>query len=485
MIDVLKKISHHTLIYSVGGMANKLIGFVLLPIYTSHLSVQEYGILAILEVTNQFVVTVVGFRLSTAMMRWYADCNEERDRKKVIFSGLFGVLMSIILLNSINQPFADQYAYVLLDDTEFSSYFSYLFLWASFEVLTVYIFDIIRIKEKSVLFISLTIVRLVVTLLLNIFFVVHMKLGILGIIYGNLIGGAFTTIITLPVVIRNTIFELDRKVMIGMLRFGFPLIFSNLSSLALTLGDRFFIKYFLTLEDVGIYSFAIKIANVVKLIVVQSFQAGFFPIAFKMFDAKGADRFFGKLFSYFMLLVILSSVSMFLFADDIISVLLSDKSMDYLKGTFLIPLISVLISFRAAQAFFTIGFHYSKKTYLSAYILLIAVLLNFAFNALLIPRFELLGVILGTAIADLVVLVLYFKVSQKYYRVLYNKSQILLMIVCLFFSVTMYYFVSSLDLAFYARLLLKAGVILSVVGLLLVCGFFSNKDYETLKRFFS
>ncbi len=72
MLDKLRTTVKQTAIYSIGNMSTKLIGLILLPLYTDYLTTADYGILSIFEITSQFLTAILGFRMSGAMMRWLA-----------------------------------------------------------------------------------------------------------------------------------------------------------------------------------------------------------------------------------------------------------------------------------------------------------------------------------------------------------------------------------------------------------------------------
>ena len=73
MLDKLKHTLKHTFIYSLGNLSAKLVGLILLPLYTSHLSTSEYGILSLLEASSQVIVGILGFGMANAMMRWFVS----------------------------------------------------------------------------------------------------------------------------------------------------------------------------------------------------------------------------------------------------------------------------------------------------------------------------------------------------------------------------------------------------------------------------
>lgn len=81
----IKKTLRQTAIYSLGNLTSKVIGFILLPLYTDYLSVSEYGIFAILEATSQILIGIFGFNFTTSMMRWCVS-EKSADGQKIISS---------------------------------------------------------------------------------------------------------------------------------------------------------------------------------------------------------------------------------------------------------------------------------------------------------------------------------------------------------------------------------------------------------------
>ena len=88
MLKDIKSSLKHSFIYGLGNLATKLVGFVLIPIYTDakYLSVADYGALSILEITSQLLVAILGLSLYQGYVRWYWDLKTDDERKKLFFS---------------------------------------------------------------------------------------------------------------------------------------------------------------------------------------------------------------------------------------------------------------------------------------------------------------------------------------------------------------------------------------------------------------
>ena len=135
MFDELKKTATQTSIYSLGNLLPKLIGFVLLPLYTDYLTTAEYGILAILQATSLVLIGIFGFNLHTAMLRWLAQEKDEKGQKTIVFTSLISTLSIVAILLMLLLPFCRDFSIIFFDKPDFSNFFLYLFLSSGFGIL--------------------------------------------------------------------------------------------------------------------------------------------------------------------------------------------------------------------------------------------------------------------------------------------------------------------------------------------------------------
>jgi O-antigen/teichoic acid export membrane protein len=104
MLNHLRNTVKHTAIYSLGNLSTKIIGLILLPLYTSYLTTAEYGIFSILEVTSQFFTAVVSLGLTAGMMRWYAVEDDEQKRKIIVFTTWVTTFILALFVNVAFYP---------------------------------------------------------------------------------------------------------------------------------------------------------------------------------------------------------------------------------------------------------------------------------------------------------------------------------------------------------------------------------------------
>jgi O-antigen/teichoic acid export membrane protein len=188
MLNHLRNTVKHTAIYSLGNLSTKIIGLILLPLYTSYLTTAEYGIFSILEVTSQFFTAVVSLGLTAGMMRWYAVEDDEQKRKIIVFTTWVTTFILALFVNVAFYPANKWFSSIFFSHDNYADYFLILWLWVGLEVVNRIPFELLRLKEKSLLFVTLVIIKFVLILVLNIYFIVYMKMGVKGIILSQVIG---------------------------------------------------------------------------------------------------------------------------------------------------------------------------------------------------------------------------------------------------------------------------------------------------------
>ena len=84
MFEDIRSLLRHGGIYLIGNVMNRVGAFLLLPLYTRHLAVAEYGVLEILYSTVAVISVVLAAGLSHTTLRFYFDFKEQADRHAVV-----------------------------------------------------------------------------------------------------------------------------------------------------------------------------------------------------------------------------------------------------------------------------------------------------------------------------------------------------------------------------------------------------------------
>lgn len=418
MIEDLKRTLNHTVIYSLGNVLPKLVGFILLPLYTSHLNTSEFGILAILQALSQILIGILGFNIHTSMMRWFVIDKNLSYQKSIIFTALFSSFSIAVLMCIGLIPFSDNFSVLFFGNSNYKNYFTLLIISSAIGIVNNIPLNILRFHEKAIKYIWVSVVKFAIILAFNFYFLTQTSYEIDGILIAEIIGGTVLIIQTISYTFKNINFIFNKNAFIEMFKYGFPLIFSTTSSLLLSFSDRFIIKYFLNDSSVGIYSLGNKIAGFINVFIIQSFQLGFLPIAFKKLHDSNSKRFFIKVFTYFNLVLVFFALLLTLFSKEIVTTFASQK--EYWNAYSVIPILSIAFVFRGAQYVISLAFHYTKQTSYNAYIIMFSALLNIVLNYVLIPFIGIIGAAWSFLISQFALLIISNYYAQKLYPLKYE-----------------------------------------------------------------
>ncbi|MBK8944729.1 MAG: oligosaccharide flippase family protein [Ignavibacteriae bacterium] len=479
MFAELKKTLRQSTIYSLGNLTSKVIGFILLPLYTDYLTVSEYGIFAILEATSQILIGIFGFNFTTSMMRWCASEKSSSEQKKIISSTFFSTIIIAMIFSLITIPFNKDISEIILSTSKFSNYITILLLSVSFGILSNVPLEVIRFREKPSFYVFLNISKFVLIVLLNVYFIVYAKMGVVGIILSQLIGFAYIILASFPFMLKNMNFSFSTKIIGEMFRFGFPLVFSTSALLALSLGDRYIIKYFMDEASVGIYSLGNKIASVINVFILQSFQVGFLPIAYKKIHDENSKRYFSKVATYLIFILMISALSLSIFGKEIVKTF--SLKTEYWDAYFVIPFISLAFVFKGMQYVFSLPFHFVKKTSYIAYIVGVSAALNILLNIYFVSKFGYVAAGIVMLGSYFLMTFFYFISAKKYYYIPFEISKIIKMILVgiLLYSVSL--FVDDANL--FVRFPVKIILLCLFPFILFLLKFYEPIEITTVKKY--
>ena len=75
MLKSIKISLKDTIIYGLGNVAVKIVGLILIPLYTNHefFSTDQFGVLGILEISGLVLTSLLASGLPQSLTRWFWD----------------------------------------------------------------------------------------------------------------------------------------------------------------------------------------------------------------------------------------------------------------------------------------------------------------------------------------------------------------------------------------------------------------------------
>ena len=300
MVGYLKRLAASLGAYQLANVLAKVIGVVMLPLYTRHLSASDYGTIELLANGVILISILVRLGMIEAFLRFYfSDAEAERRdalaRRAVAFLLLSTTVVSVVLL-----VFAAPLSGVVLAHRQPGVFrVAVLGLWSFTNLELAY--QLLRVDERLRLYAGASVCNVLLTVAATVTLVIVLDKGPEGYLLGNY--GASTVILlwlwfTLRGRLRPRPAAGER--LSTLMRFGLPTVPAEASVYLLSIIDRYYLYHHRSPSEAGIYSIAIKLAGAVAFIV-NAFQYAWPPLAYSVTDDAEAGRLYGLVTTYYLL----------------------------------------------------------------------------------------------------------------------------------------------------------------------------------------
>jgi O-antigen/teichoic acid export membrane protein len=251
----------NTGIYTLGNALPQVVNVLLLPIFTRFLSPADYGILNYTTALNAFFFIAGSFSIHSYLLRHYFECRSEEERRTmfgVVF--LFLLAYNFLLLGAefLVLPLAFGY---LNTQVPFNPYVKYALLLNFVEVMATIPMAYFRMRQEAVRFVLVSFSRVLLSAGLSLYFVVGMKLGVLGRFYGLLGDAAVFLVVYLTIIFRISRLKWNWAVLRAALSFSWPILPGAIFLSVTTMSDRLFLERFVPLPQMGIYALGATICS--------------------------------------------------------------------------------------------------------------------------------------------------------------------------------------------------------------------------------
>ena len=408
-------------IYGLGDVATSLISLLLLPIYTRYLSPSDYGVIAMLLTVE--AVAKIGFRwgVDTAFMRLYYDCTDERARQQLASTIFFFLLAANGLLLAAGWLGAGALSRVLFDTADHALLIR-LVLLNTFVVGFYFLpFQVMRIGEQSARFIALVFARSAGTLIARLALVIGAEMGVLGVVAADiLVTAVFTLVLSrwFAPLIRPVF---SKAILRDALGFGLPRIPHSLAHQVMGLADRYFLNAFATLREVGLYSIGASFGLALKLFL-SAFEYAWTPFFLGVMKEPDAKTIYRRVSTYVVAVLVLLVAVLCAIAPDVLRLTTTAGFHEAARVT---PWIALGVMFQGLYLVGSIGLVITKATSRYPIATGIAAAASVAANAVLIPRYGMLGAAWANTIAYAVLAGVTVGFSLRVYPIPYEWGRLL------------------------------------------------------------
>ena len=473
MLEELRKLLKHTTIYGAGNVLGKLVGFFMIPFYTHYFTPSDYGTLELLDLSLTLSTLVLMMWLNASVVRQYNDFKDIEDRHQAVSTVLLFAFSIGLIVAGCGIWLSRPLSALILNTPDLHFFVSLEALSFLVSSVNVVCLSYLRARQQSSLVVGTSLATLVISLVLNIYFVAFRHSGVVGVLYSGLISGTLVTTVLAIQTIRNVRLSFSYSKLVGIVAFGAPLIVTSATAFIVNFSDRFFLRHFSTLSTVGVYALGYKFGFMLSLVVIQPFdmiwQARIYDIA----KQEKSGAMFSKLFEYYCFVLVLAALGLSIGIKELLSVISSAEFRDAYK---VVPVVALAYIFQGTNRFFLAGTYIAKKTMNLAPVGVACAAANIGLNLFLIPRYGMLGAAWATAFSFFLMSLMSFVVSQRVYRIPYVFTRA---VTAIGFAVCLYLASGWLTVSTFAgQVALKVVLFGAFPVVLYLLGFFSKGEVE-------
>lgn len=409
-----KKLVKNISLFTFFNVINSAIPFLLLPLLTTYLSPEDYGVVDIFYNISMIATPLIGLSVVQSISRYYF---EEVDLSKFVTT-VFLILTSfgsLVLFASIFISLAWQDFFLSYNIPPLIIVFA--MVYTLFTQLAEILLTLWRVSYSTAKFGFFRIAKTLADLGLSILLIVSFNMGWEGRILPQLAMAVLFGMIAIVIIYKKGYLiknGYNKNYKGKILSFSLPLIFHSLGGHIIGFSDRFFILFILGLDNVGIYSVAYQIGMVIALLQ-NSFNQAWVPFFFeKLKNDNEAEKLnIVKItYGYFVLLVIM--VIIFYFATPIIyQYFIGDA---FTSGAEVVLWILMGYAFNGMYKMVVNYLFFLKKTNWIAFATLGSAVLNLGLNYILININGLVGAAQATTITFFILFIVVFFLSNKAYK---------------------------------------------------------------------
>ena len=452
-MSVLRKFAGQTIIYGLSTIIARLINFVLTPLFVRKFPATVYGVFTQLYGWAAMINAVLAFGMETTFFRYLEKHpgNKQTVLNNSFVVTLFTSALFLITVFLFSTPIA-----TWLNNGQFSadylSYVRYFAVMLTADALAVIPFAKLRAQGRPLRFGLLKLANVCALILMNLLFLFGIpwlirtvpsltplfywyRPGWLGYVFiANIVASGLTLALLTPE-IRTIRLHMDRKLLMDMLSYSFPILIANISFIINEYLDKIALPMLLPGEqgkmDNGIYGAVSKIAIFLS-IAIQGFRLGAEPFFFSYAKNENARRIYAVIMDYFIIAAVLAMVAIsaniewlkyFIEGND------PEQQTLYWSGLPIVPILLLGYVLLGIYMNLSVWYKLTDQTRFGLYISGIGAVLTVLLNLIFIPRYSYVGAVWVTVLAYGTMVVLSYIWGQRHYPIPYRVGKNLAYIV--------------------------------------------------------
>lgn len=454
----LARLAKGSLIYGIGGMLQRFMGLLLLPLFTRALTPQDYGVVALVSLVGVAMSGLFTLGTGNSMGLLYYRELDIAKRPTIIWSNVLLLTGNAVFWYSLVFVSAPMLSSLMFQSDRYADLIRLALLGSVFSTIADPWLAYLRMEEKAKRYVVITLISSLLSIGLSIWFVLVQGIGVKGVVLAGTLAQGIMLGISWLMIGRKLPFHINPGLFRPLVRIGFPSIFGLFAFLLIDYADRQMIERMVSLDALGVYSLGYSFGMVMS-IAMGAFATAWPPFFMSYLSKPDEARIvFSRVLTYY-LIGFGALVVLFFFAAKPVTLIMTAP--DFHEAHLVVGLIAAGFMLKGCYLIALPGIYFAEKLHKQSAIEWMAAIINIGFNIWLIPRFGIVGAALATFISYLSLPVFAWLVARHYLMVDYDWRRVAKIISAVFIACYLLYtFSNRIDMNFRSLILLNTAILI-------------------------
>lgn len=359
----LRFLAKDAAVYGIGGALTKLLSLITFPLLARHFSVQDFGLIDLLNTAVLLLSVLLAFGLNSAVARFFYE-NEEIDYRRQIVSqaltfqiAILAVALPLLWVNT------DVLGSFIEAGPNGRIILHLLILQSPLFVLLGFAQSLLKWTFRRWLYMLISLGSVVMTVIGLVVGIAFFNFGVVEVFIVYLATRAIFAIIGLWCVRRWLTIPAGWDRLREMLPFAAPIGVVCVMGALLPFMERSMVQLLLGAEDLGLYAAGAKVGMLISL-PMSAFEIAWGPFALSIFKEKDASESFRHVLRVFAVLIFMMVLALTALAGPVLQILGSAR---YEGGAVVVFAVAMGLALQAVGSITSVGIVFSKKSYLKLY----------------------------------------------------------------------------------------------------------------------
>jgi O-antigen/teichoic acid export membrane protein len=367
-----------------------------------------------LAVSASLLGMIMEFGTGSGVARFFYE-EEGKRRQSLVAIGFLPVLLAFLLaglISVLRVPISMQ----LYGVGDYADAVAVVAMALPASMLWGYSLLLWRLNQRPRRYVGLAVLHLLITVTASIYFVVVLRVGLIGVFWAQLLAYAICGPLSLFFLRPMLSWRLNWGQVRAALAYGAPIVPASLLRWAQRYADRFILLALVGVEQVGLYGFGMRVSSLL-LFFTAPLELAWTPFALSIAGQPGHRESYARILCGYAAFASLGVTTLSLFAGDLVRLL---APATYWSARWVVGPLAGVVVMDTAFVLVAVGVMIAKKTPLNVVGFAVGTTVDLIGVILFAPRLGIPAAAAAWFVASVCSVTVIFAFSQRHYPIPYN-----------------------------------------------------------------